>query len=60
MFKVMGFPHVNVFHSRLKQASFVKALKSNRVILCDESHVGANEGGFIDSYFDDWNSRTAL
>lgn len=26
------------------------------MILCDESHFGANEGGLIDSYFDDWNS----
>lgn len=59
MHGVMEFPDLNVFHSRdskLKQTSFVKALKSNRVILCDESHFGANEGGLIANCLDKWNS----
>jgi hypothetical protein len=48
---VMEFPDMNVFHSRdnkLKQISFVRALQSNRVLLSDESHYGANDGGLID------------
>lgn len=56
---VMEFPDLNVFHSRdskLKQKSFLKALQSNRVILCDESHYGANDGGLIDRHLDAWNS----
>lgn len=56
---VIEFPDMNVLHSRdskLKQKSLVKALQSNRVILSDESHYGANDGGLIDRHLDAWNS----
>jgi hypothetical protein len=56
---VMEFPDMNVFHSRdkkLKQKSVVRALQSNRVLLIDESHYGANDGGLIDRHMDEWNS----
>lgn len=60
---VMKNPENNVFHSRdklLSSDTVVTSLKSNRVLLCDESHYGANECGKIDKHLSLWNSPLKL
>jgi hypothetical protein len=55
---VCEFPEMNVFHSRhtLLKPKYCADLRVNRVLLCDESHYGANEGGLIEGLLDDWKS----